>query len=120
MKRLSILFHILKVTGFATFLTSFLSYVLLSSTILWLHEPNFTSFGDSLWYTMVTATTVGYGDLTVTTTLGRIISISLALYGVLLFGCLSGIVISYYTEVNKQYSLAIAAKKDKHSTDKTD
>lgn len=105
--RLRIIWHILRVTGFATFLTSFFSFIFLAAGfLLWL-EPDFTSYGDSLWYSFVTATTVGYGDLLVTTALGRIISIILAIYGILFLGSLSGLVVSYYTEVSKHYSLAI-------------
>ena len=52
----------------------------------------------------------------VETTIGRIVSILLALYGLLFFGCLSGIVVSYYTEVSKHYSLAITQKDKKKSS----
>lgn len=112
--RLRIIWHVLKVTGFATFLTSFFSFIFLAAGLLLWLEPNFTSYGDSLWYSFVTATTVGYGDLLVTTTLGRIISILLAIYGILFLGSLSGLVVSYYTEVSKHYSLAV--KNDKQKT----
>ena len=111
--RLRILWHILKVTGFATFLTSFFSFIFLSAALLMWFEPNLTNYGDSLWYSFVTATTVGYGDLLVTTTLGRIISIILAIYGILFLGSLSGLVVSYYTEVSKHYSLAVENDKQK-------
>lgn len=86
-------------------------YLLAAGLLLWL-EPDFTSYGDSLWYSFVTATTVGYGDMLVTTAFGRIISIILAIYGILL-GSLSGLVVSYYTEVSKHYSLAIEQDKQK-------
>ncbi|MBF0778694.1 potassium channel family protein [Streptococcus cuniculi] len=113
--RLRIIWQLLRVTGFATFLTSFFSFIFLSAGLLLWLEPGFTNYGDSLWYSFVTATTVGYGDLLVTTTLGRIISIILAIYGILFLGSLSGLVVSYYTEVSKHYSLAV--KTDKKKTD---
>ncbi|MGQ7355876.1 potassium channel family protein [Streptococcus suis] len=75
--RLRIIWHILRVTGFATFVTSFFSFIFLAAGLLLWLEPDFSSYGDSLWYSFVTTTTVGYGDLLVTTTLGRIISIVL-------------------------------------------
>jgi voltage-gated potassium channel len=37
----------------------------------------------------------------VTTAIGRIVSVILSLYGLLFFGCLSGIVVTYYMEMNK-------------------
>ncbi|BCP57240.1 hypothetical protein SUT007_06980 [Streptococcus parasuis] len=111
--RLRIIWHILRVTGFATFLTSFFSFIFLAAGLLLWLEPDFTSYGDSLWYSFVTATTVGYGDMLVTTAFGRIISIILAIYGILFLGSLSGLVVSYYTEVSKHYSLAIEQDKQK-------
>ncbi|NQN88090.1 two pore domain potassium channel family protein [Streptococcus suis] len=111
--RLRILWHILKVTGFATFLTSFVSFIFLAAGLLLWLEPDFTNYGDSFWYSFVTATTVGYGDMLVTTALGRIISIVLAIYGILFLGSLSGLVVSYYTEVSKHYSLAVEQDKQK-------
>lgn len=113
--RLRIIWHILKVTGFVTFLTSFFSFIFIAAGLLFWLEPDFTSYGNSLWYSFVTATTVGYGDLLVTTTLGKIISIILAIYGIFFLGSLSGLVVSYYTEVSKHYSLAV--EKDKPKTD---
>ncbi|HEM5300217.1 TPA: two pore domain potassium channel family protein [Streptococcus suis] len=86
----------MRVTNFATFLTSFFSFIFLAAGLLLWLEPDFTSYGDSLWYSFVTATTVGYGDLLVTTAFGRIISIILAIYGILFLGSLSGLVVSYY------------------------
>ncbi|HFI0144751.1 TPA: hypothetical protein ACGPBJ_001770 [Streptococcus suis] len=42
--RLRIIWHILKVTGFATFLTSFFSFIFLAAGLLLWLEPDFTSF----------------------------------------------------------------------------
>lgn len=116
MKRYKILWHILTVTGFTTFISSFILYLFVASGILLWVEPDFTTYGDSLWYSFVTSTTLGYGDMLVETTIGRIVSILLALYGLLFFGCLSSIVVSYYTEVSKHYSLAITQKDKKKSS----
>lgn len=97
-----VLWQILKVTGFTKFVASFAIYLLVAATILVYVEPNINSMGDSLWFCFVTSTTTGYGDIVVTTIIGRIISVFLALYGLLFFGCLSGIVVSYYLEMNKR------------------
>ncbi|MET3644390.1 potassium channel family protein [Streptococcus gallinaceus] len=111
--RLKIIWQLLKVTGFTTFLASFFSFIFLAAGLLLWLEPDFTSYGNSLWYCFVTATTVGYGDLLVTTTLGRLISILLAFYGILFLGSMSGLIVSYYTEVSTQYALIVENDKKK-------
>ena len=45
---------------------------------------------DAIWYTLVTITTVGYGDITPRSILGRTSEMILLLAGVALFGALSG------------------------------
>ena len=45
---------------------------------------------DAIWYTLVTITTVGYGDITQRSILGRTSAMILLLAGVALFGALSG------------------------------
>ncbi len=55
--------------------------VLVSSAIISLVEPDFT-FGDALWWSMVTLTTVGYGDLTPKTLPGRSIAVLIMILGI--------------------------------------
>ncbi|MFC3932136.1 potassium channel family protein [Streptococcus dentapri] len=100
-KPLQVLWHIIKVTHFSKFILSFVCYLFLAALILFFTEPAIKTFGDSIWYCFVTSTTTGYGDIVVTTAIGRIVSVILALYGLLFFGCLSGIVVTYYMEMNK-------------------
>ena len=55
--------------------------VLVSSAIISLVEPDFT-FGDALWWSIVTLTTVGYGDLTPKTFPGRSIAVLIMILGI--------------------------------------
>ncbi|WOD61717.1 ion channel [Niallia taxi] len=59
--------------------------VILSAAWLFrLLEPaTFPSYFDSLWYTMVTSTTVGYGDYYPTSIAGRIFAMVFFLYGIM-------------------------------------
>lgn len=51
---------------------------------------NITNAADAIWWSLVTVTTVGYGDFYPVTTEGRIIATGLMMVGIGLFGTLSG------------------------------
>ena len=56
---------------------------------------NIKTPSDAMWWSIVTMTTVGYGDKYPTTTIGRVIASFLMVSGVGLFGMLSGSVTSW-------------------------
>ncbi|WP_168122340.1 potassium channel family protein [Paenibacillus sp. HB172176] len=60
-------------------------------------EPSFDSYSDALWWAIVTMTTVGYGDLSPETTIGRIIASVLMLSGIGIIGIITGTVASIFT-----------------------
>ena len=62
--------------------------VSLSTIGIYLAEPDI-SLIDSLWWTIVTLTTVGYGDITPITTIGRLIAIIDMIIGIAILGIFS-------------------------------
>ena len=63
---------------------------------------NITSAQDALWWTMVTLTTVGYGDLYPVTLEGRVIAVLLMSAGIGLFGTFSGFVASWFLKPGEE------------------
>lgn len=65
--------------------------------------------GDALWWAFVTATTVGYGDISPSTDLGRLIAVALMITGIGLIGSLTSTITSYFftKNVNKSPKYAI-------------
>jgi voltage-gated potassium channel len=59
------------------------------------------SFGDALWWAIVTATTVGYGDVSPVTTEGRIIAVVLMLTGIGVIGIFTATVASVFFEQDR-------------------
>jgi voltage-gated potassium channel len=53
-------------------------------------QANITTASDAVWYTIVTITTVGYGDKYPVTNPGRIVGVLIMIVGVGLFGVLTG------------------------------
>ena len=69
-------------------------------------NANVKSPFDAIWWTVVTLTTVGYGDTVPTTLVGRIVAMVLMLSGVVLFAIFTGVMsqtlVGYLLDVRKE------------------
>jgi voltage-gated potassium channel len=59
-------------------------------------NPEFATFGDSLWWGIVTLTTVGYGDIVPKTATGRWAAVCIMVTGVAVLGVLAGSLSSFF------------------------
>ncbi|MEI6434863.1 MAG: ion transporter [Bacteroidota bacterium] len=91
----------------AVAIITFLVVIFSSISILMVEtDPgrNIKSAEDAIWWSLVTVTTVGYGDKYPVTTEGRIIGVVLMFVGVGLFGTFTAYVASWFTASNIQKS----------------
>lgn len=58
-------------------------------------ESLITNFWDALWWSVVSVTTVGYGDLYPVTLTGRLIAVALMIYGIALLGVVTATLASW-------------------------
>jgi voltage-gated potassium channel len=68
---------------------------------------NIKSVGDALWWSLVTVTTIGYGDKYPVTTEGRLIAAALIIFGIGLVGSMTGYFAAWVlkqTQLNKPQS----------------
>lgn len=98
MQKSKMIWKILKRTGADKLLCGYISIFTAISIVLVLIEPNIHSFGDSVWFCFSVMTTIGFGDLTAVTTIGRILVIFLSIYSILIIAIIPGILTSYYIE----------------------
>lgn len=61
-------------------------------------EPRIGTAWDGIWWAFVTATTVGYGDISPKSASGRIVAVILMLFGMGLLGVFTGLVAAYFVE----------------------
>jgi voltage-gated potassium channel len=59
-------------------------------------NPEFATVGDSLWWGIVTLTTVGYGDIVPHTSTGRWAGVTIMVTGIAVLGLLSGSLASFF------------------------
>lgn len=64
------------------------------------HSPDasITSFGDAMWWTITTISTVGYGDRYPVTWQGRLVAASLMVAGIALLGTVTATIASWFVE----------------------
>lgn len=92
---------LLKRTGMYKMFVGFFGSYFVLSFVLFLVEPDIHSYGDGLWFCFVSFTTIGFGDITATTVIGRICVIFITVYAVVVTAMVPGVVVSYYLEFLK-------------------
>lgn len=120
MSRLKLLYYILKTSGMTNVLYSFLIFFFFSALIIWLVDPNVESFFDAIWFCVAVVTTIGFGDIVVTSIVARIVTIILAIYGILVIAVITGVIVYYISktlDLNKHSQeelkeISVRIKKD--------
>jgi len=84
-------------------LSLFMSFVIISAStsiyIFEIEQPNtqIHNFFDALYWTIVTISTVGYGDITPVTSEGRVVALALIIAGIVVISFLTSIIVSGFT-----------------------
>jgi voltage-gated potassium channel len=107
------LMYIMAFAFASVFLGAFAEYIVESS----IHNSKINTFGDALWWSIVTVTTVGYGDIYPVTTAGRIIASILMIIGITILGLFistlgNSLIESKLSKLNDQRISTIQNNKD--------
>ena len=93
------------------YLNSFI--VLVGSSILSVVEEK--SFSDSLWWALVTVTTVGYGDIVPTSIFGKWLAVLLMLIGIGTIGMLTSALTNFFVKDNQDNQIQFEKLQDELS-----
>ena len=121
MKKLKLLWTILKSVEADKIFLGFIAFMLcIALGIQWI-EPNINNYSDALWYCFTVVTTIGFGDMVAVTLTGRILTVILSLYGILIVALIPGIIVSYFMEFrtkNQKETTEIYLEKLENSNQK--
>ena len=119
-KKIRMLWSIIKRCNFEKIVIGFFISFFAVALIVWLREPAINTYGNALWYCFVSCTTIGFGDMVTVTHLGRILTVYLTIYEIVLIALMSGVIVSYYLEVihrRERLSATVLQDKMEHLTE---
>ena len=114
MKRLKTLAMVLRETGAYRLIGAYMTFLLLCALLIWIVEPEITTYRDALWYCFTVASTVGFGDIVVHMRLSRILSVVLSFYSAVTLAIITSVLVSYFNQLmrlREKDSLATIADK---------
>ena len=114
MKKLKILWGILRHTHADRILLGFVLFLLADAAIIQIVEPDINRYGDALWYCYAVISTAGFGDIVAVTLIGKTCSVLLTIYTLFVVAIVTGVVVNFYTQlVELQRKENLAAFMDK-------
>jgi len=97
-KPFRLLWRVIRATRSDVLLALLFVLVFAIAGLLVLVEPQMHAYGDALWYCFSVITTIGFGDISAQTAMGRMLSVVLGIFGILVIGVFVGVVVAYYNE----------------------
>ena len=117
--KFKVLFKIILKTYALEIILGLFTMMVASSLIFMLNEPNIPTFADGLWYSFAVVTTIGFGDFSAVTWIGRMMTCILGIYGILVVAVLTSIIVNFYNETaGKKDSEGIKEVKEDIEEDK--
>jgi voltage-gated potassium channel len=80
-------------------------------------DSSITTFGEAVWWTMTTISTVGYGDRYPVTPEGRLVAVSLMVAGIALLGVVTASLASWFVENVRRGGVAVERELDEMSAE---
>ena len=88
-------------------------FIVIVTVLIWFADSNITDFKTAIWYTFVSMTSTGYGDVVPASTSGRIIGIVAMVGGIILFSLITAIISSaYVSRLNREARSDLESKID--------
>lgn len=99
--KLNILANIVRETYVLEIVLGLVLMIVACSSIFTTLEENMTDYWDALWYSFALVTTIGFGDITATTLIGRALSVFLGIYGIVVVAIITSVIVNFYGEMRR-------------------
>ncbi len=100
-KKLKIFLQVLKNTFLWNAIIGYFIFFLISAGIILFAEPTVTKYGDALWYCFVSCTTIGFGDFAAAVLVGRVVTVILYIYTILVLALITAVFTQFFFEIAK-------------------
>ncbi len=100
LEKIKILVDILFKTHTIDSIVGLLAFIIAFSFIFPFFEPTIPSFWDAMWYCFMVISTIGFGDLAATTVVGRIMTVILGIYGIVIVAIITSVIVNYYNAIS--------------------
>lgn len=97
--KVKLLLNILIKTHTIDIIICLFAFMVAFSFILPRIEPSIENFEDSIWYCFTVVTTIGFGDKVAITPAGRLLTVILGIYGIVVVAILTSVIVNFYNEV---------------------
>ena len=108
--RKTTIMEIIKKTYSIEILYGLIVLIVATALVLTIMEDNMT-IGDALWYCFAIVTTIGFGDFAATTIVGRILSVILGIYGIIVVALITSIIVNFYNESKQDHDADVIKKE---------
>ena len=98
-EKIKVLLDILLKTHTIDSIVGLLAFIIAFSFLFPLFEPTIPTYWDAMWYCFTVITTIGFGDFAATTLVGRILTVILGIYGIVIVAIITSVIVNYYNEV---------------------
>ena len=99
--KVDVLKDIVRKTYAAEIISGLLLMMVTFSYLLEFYEESIKTFWDGLWYCFAVVTTIGFGDIAAVTIVGRVLTVILGVYGIVVVALITSIIVNFYGEMKK-------------------
>ena len=115
--KLGILMKIMRKTFAFEIMSGLVLMILSFSFVFRSVEESIKTYEDALWYSFALVTTIGFGDMYAETDVGRVLSVILGIYGIIVVALITSIIVNFYNEVRDDKQDQAAEKNETETTE---